>query len=292
MKKVILTGSTGFLGSLIKTKLLKFKNIELIELSNEMDLVNLNSLKPLESIKIDIVIHCAGLAHTKKKTSAFYQINHLGTKNLLTVLTKNSPQNIIFISTVAVYGEESGNLIKENHPLNPKDYYGKSKLLAENEIINWADKNNSNYLIFRPSLIVGENPKGNLKKMIDGIKKGYYFNINNGGARRSMILAEDLAELIITSFDKTGIYNICSDENPSYFELSNKILNNLRINRKPLNLPYYLCKIVGKLGDLITILPFNSKTFVQLTSSLTFDNNYAKKKLKWAPKSILENFKL
>ena len=74
--------------------------------------------------------------------------------------------------------------------------YADSKIQAEELLREWGKLNNVNMLILRLPLLVGENPPGNLGSMIRAIKKGYYFRIGDGSARRSMVLAEDIAEVV------------------------------------------------------------------------------------------------
>ena len=68
-------------------------------------------------------------------------------------------------------------MYSENSDLLAKDPYGRSKIEAEAMIIEWAQKHAVKFLILRLPLIAGINPPGNLGSMINGIKKGFYFNI-------------------------------------------------------------------------------------------------------------------
>ena len=71
----------------------------------------------------------------------------------------------------------------------------------------------------RLPLVVGSNPPGNLGKMINGIKRGTYFSIGGGKARKCMVLAEDVAKLITECPDVSGIYNLTDGKNPCFKEL-------------------------------------------------------------------------
>src|ERR1019366_8633382 len=149
----------------------------------------------------DIVIHAAGKAHSVPKTDIekqkFWDVNVVGTANLLKGIEKSGmPKSFIFISSVAVYGKENGILICEDEPLSAKDSYGLSKIAAEKLILEWCEKKHVICSILRLSLIAGPNPPGNLNAMIRGISKGYYFNIAGGKAKKSIVLAEDVAKII------------------------------------------------------------------------------------------------
>lgn len=116
---------------------------------------------------------------------------------------------IVFISTVAVYGCEYGELITENHPLNGDTPYAKSKIMAEKYLIKWSKEQNVTLSILRPSLLAGKDAPGNLGAMVNGIKKGYYMNIAGGKVVKSILMAEDIANILPALVKKGGIYNVC-----------------------------------------------------------------------------------
>ena len=295
--KILLTGSNGYLGSHIKTKL--SINHELITLSRSnadysLDLTNNNFYIGEE---FDCVIHCAGLAHTKqqsnfkKSTKYFFDVNVKGTINLF----KNLPctgklKNIILISSVSVYGIDSGDSIDELNELNPLEPYGYSKLLQELFLIEWCEKRNITLSIFRLPLIVGKNAPGNLRKMITSIRNRTYFNINNISAKRSMVLAEDVANNILLSIDKGGVYNLTDGNDTDILSLSNEI--SLFFGVKIISIPYKIAQFLAKVGDVtFGIIPFNSSIFLKLTSNLTFSNRKACEHLDWRPNSVIDNMK-
>lgn len=83
-----------------------------------------------------MVLHACGKAHivprTEEEKQAFFDVNYTGTIHLCEALERvGGPKALIFISTVAVYGYESGEMITEEHPLNGDTPYAKSKIMAE-----------------------------------------------------------------------------------------------------------------------------------------------------------------
>lgn len=199
LNKILLTGSTGFLGTIIM-KEYSHLNIKGLSRNNSDFNVNLDYQVPFFEDEFDTVIHCAGRAHVVPKRKCeklkFNKTNINGTKNLLNGLEKLKPKKFVFISSVSVYGLTSGEYINETYPLLANDPYGKSKIEAEKVVKRWCDEHNVICTILRLPLIVGVNPPGNLGAMIRGIKKGYYFNIAAGKARKSMVLASDVAKII------------------------------------------------------------------------------------------------
>jgi GlcNAc-P-P-Und epimerase len=242
----------------------------------------------------DVVIHAAGKAHMVPKTLAeandFFQINHIGTTRLLEALTKNRPSTFILISTVAVYGVEQGDLISETAPLLAKDAYGKSKILAELSVIEWAEKHSVKYLILRLPLLVGKGAPGNLHDMVKGIQKGYYFNIAGGKAKRSMLLVKDVPKAIEQLIGHQGIYNLTDGYDPSYAEISKLI--GKQLGKKIYSLPFFLCKILAYIGDVLPFFPLNSNKLKKLSQSLTFNSNAIRLQHGFIPSKVLNDFNL
>jgi nucleoside-diphosphate-sugar epimerase len=173
-----------------------------------------------------------------------------------------------------------------------KDPYGLSKIKAEKIIQHWCESKNINCTILRLPLIVSTNPKGNLKSMINAIKYGYYFNIGNGNAKKSMVLADDIAKIIIKVSKIGGTYNLTDGRHPNFKEISKLISKNLGKNFI-LSIPYFFANYLSKIGDVLgDWFPINSNKFLKMTSSLTFDDTKARNTFGWEPHSVLEKFKL
>ena len=83
--------------------------------------------------------------------------------------------------------------------------YQKSKIMAEQYLTKWCDKKGVTLGILRPSLMAGKNAPGNLGAMVNGIKTGKYLSINHGKARKSLLLAEDIAHLVPLVAENGGV---------------------------------------------------------------------------------------
>ena len=247
--------------------------------------------------KFDLVIHSAGKAHSIPKTplekQLFHDVNVKGTRNLLTGLEKsNLPKSFVFISSVSVYGQEFGENINEDFPLQAKDSYGLSKIEAEKIVQEWCRKQNVICTILRLPLLVGENPPGNLGAMLRAIDKGYYFNVCGGKARKSMVLANDVAAFIPKVAKIGGIYNLTDGYHPNFHELSTVICKN-RNKKKPLNMPSVIANLLGFIGDVIgKNMPLNTVKLKKITSDLTFDDSKARKIAGWNPNSVLNDLNI
>ncbi len=296
---LLFTGASGFLGANILDRLKKeYDLVTTLGHTPSNDITaDLSSDVPELKEYFDIVLHAAGKAHVVPKTpeeeKAFFDINFEGTKNLCRALEKsNIPKSFIFISTVAVYGCDAGNLIDESHPLNGTTPYALSKIKAENFLREWCRKNNVVLTILRPSLLAGTNPPGNLGDMIKGIKKGFYVNIGKGEVRKSILMADDIANIIPLTLEKGGIYNVCDTDQPTFGDLSRLIASQLG-KRAPISIPGWVAKTLAKIGDIAgKRFPINSLRLEKLTQSLTFSNKKAVTELGWSPLKVLENLRI
>ena len=293
--KILLTGASGYLGAYLLQNLIKNNIVYTLSKSNANINCDLGLEIPKFTHNFDLVIHAAGKAHSTPKNEfeveEFNKINVLGTLNLLNGISKcNLPKQFVFISSVSVYGQVKGENINEKHPLLAEDPYGKSKIKAEQIIIDWCNKQNVIYTILRLPLIVGINPPGNLGAMIRGIKKRYYFNIAGGNAQKSMVLASDIAKTILIVAKIGGIYNLTDGFHPTIRELSHSISRKSGQSFVP-NLPIFIAIFLAKFGDKLgSKSPFNSIQFLKVTSTLTFDDSKARQSFGWKPSPVLSFF--
>ena len=263
------------------------------------DMLKANLAKDVPELpeKYDVVLHACGKAHVVPKTEAekqaFYDVNYIGTIHLCDALEKvGVPKALVFISTVAVYGCEYGDLITEEHPLEGASPYAESKILAEKYLTQWCKNHGVILSILRPSLLAGKNAPGNLGSMVEGIKKGFYMNIAGGKVIKSILMAEDIARLLPLLEEKGGVYNVCDTRQPSFGEISASVAKQLG-KRKPISIPYWMAWCMAKVGDLLGAkAPINSYKLEKMTKSLTFSNEKARRELGWAPLDVLTNYKI
>ncbi|MFI3314595.1 MAG: NAD(P)-dependent oxidoreductase, partial [Rikenellaceae bacterium] len=111
-------------------------------------------------------------------------------------------------------------------------------------------------------------------------------------AEKSVLMVEDIANLVPLLYDKGGVYNVCDTKHSTFCELENIILKELG-KKSVLSLPYWLVKCMALVGDCLGAnAPINSIKLDKLVKSLTFSNEKARKILGWKPISVLENFKI
>lgn len=169
MKKILVTGGNGFLGSYTVQELLKNPNNHITILSNikkENDVINekmsfivadmRNEQELSEKVKFfDSIYHIAGNIQTEKEDAfqLHYDINTVGTLNILKACEKNNIKRLIFISTSEVYGNKLKENITEDEKKEPANDYSKSKLQAEYYCNEYS--NHIKITVIRPPYIYG-----------------------------------------------------------------------------------------------------------------------------------------
>lgn len=300
----LVTGGSGFLGRHVLSYLRSGGHqVEVLGRSSMANVVSdlSSGIPSLPSAEYDLVVHAAGKAHVVPRTEAereeFYQVNVRGTENLLAALEKQDalPHSFVLISTVAVYGLEDGQAIGEDAPRKAEDPYGDSKRHAEDLVLEWGERQGVRVGIVRLPLVVGASAPGNLGKMISAIRKGRYLGIGGGTARRSIVLAEDVARILPIVAEKGGIFNLTDGHHPTFKEIE-QVISRVLAKRPPAHLPYSLARLGAVIGDILgksgIILPLNSRALSKMTSTLTFDDTRARRMLGWNPRSVLESAEL
>ena len=290
VKKLSIIGGSGFIGSHL-CKQLENLNIdfEIIDLkkSNDFpqksivsDIRNLNSLR--QSISGDVVIHLAAV-HTDdiKEKSVYFETNVKGTRNILKVCDEKKIQSLIFTSSVAVYGFSKSNADETSETI-PFNYYGESKLEAEKLLTNWYENNclEKNLIIIRPTVIFGENNRGNLFKLMESIYLNKFIMIGSGRNIKSIGYVKNLVDFIIYSLKtkKLALYNYIDKPDLSVFELIKTITLNLNYKFKPyFRIPYFIAYfaliILEPLASIINIkLPISVIRLKKFCSTTQFSS--------------------
>lgn len=302
--RVLVTGANGFLGRVIDGELkARRKDVTTLGRSIANDVVcDLTREVPRIIQTPDWVVHNAGKAHvvprSDEEAKDFFDVNVNGTKNLLKGIesTDKIPKAFVFISSVSVYGLSSGVNIAEDHPLNATDPYGRSKVEAEKMLAAWCNQHSVSLIILRLPLIAGENPPGNLGAMIKGIRKGYYFGIAGSKARKSIVMASDVAKAIPDLVDHPGVYHLTDGHHPSFKELEDVISSQLGCSSSA-NLPGWVARCLGVAGDLVDKVvpgksPVTTTKLEKITSTLTFDDSKVRKIINWQPQRVIDAFRI
>lgn len=199
MKKILITGVNSYVGNSLADWLAQYPNdYEVHKISVRGD-----NWKQKDFSIYDSIVHVAGVAHVSrnpKMEKIYYRVNRDLTVELAKKAKKENVTQFIFMSSIIVYGEkiENNGVIDENTDPNPTNFYGKSKLEAEEGIKELQD-NDFNVVIIRPPMIYGKGSKGNYPKLAKLARISPTFpDIDN---KRSMLHIENLNEFLKLMID-------------------------------------------------------------------------------------------
>ena len=308
MKKILVTGASGFIGKTLCNKLIKLSfNVQgavrsLDSLTFEYNFkavtvgeigANTNWINALKDI--DCIIHCAGKEHStneKNNLNIYHLINTEGTKRLAEQVVKSGVKRFIFLSTIKVNGESTGNndqnsIFTNKDMPNPQDAYSTSKLEAEKLLWEISAKTNLEVVVVRLPLVYGYGAKGNLSWLIKLIKLGIPLPLSFVKNERSMIGIDNLVNLLIRCIDHpnaSGKTFLASDgEDLSTSELIKLIASSMGRKAILFLIPLFLLKFLGFIFG-------KRKEINRLAGSLRIDNNFTKRKLNWTPSLSVEEW--
>ncbi len=303
MKKVIITGGCGYIGSFICCKFFK-KNFKIFVVDNNkkgnvfINHKNIkyynfsfgNKKKLFELIKknnIENFIHLAAYidsAESVKRPEMYMKNNFYLTKDIFLELPKTSIKRIFFASTAAIFGLSNNKKIGEKYSTSPKSPYGKSKLNVEKFMIKFFKGKNINYIILRLFNVAGANKKLMLgpynskynhifNKLIRNKKFEIYgtdYLTQDGSAVRDYVHPEDVAEAFFKSHNyllKERINDIFNCGSGKPFSVK-KVVKNFT---KYINYKIQIVYKKRRVGDPAYILADNKKIKKKL--KLSFKNS-------------------
>lgn len=155
----LVTGIEGFTGRFVKAEL-EANGHTVVGLSSDLTDVDAIENEVLD-LQPEAVIHLAGLAFVaENNANAFYDVNLIGTRNLLDALSKYVPRlsNILVTSSANVYGNSTGGMLDESVSPNPSNDYAVSKLAMEYMTHLWRE--NLSFCIVRPFNYTGVGQDG------------------------------------------------------------------------------------------------------------------------------------
>jgi len=226
MHNIIVTGCNGYIGSKFVGALLE-KNCNIygmdLEVSHKKvpenekdfkyfsaDITNTETFSD-QLKEADVLIHCAALVHKRSPDLSrenYFRINYEGTKNILVFLDKSRLKQIVFFSTVSVYGDISNGIVQaENTQTSPEDFYGESKLAAEDAIKEFSDKYKIPYTIFRLTPVYGDLFLLNINKRIYLPGRMIFYKIGSGEQRLSLVSVKNVVDVVVDSINNGNYFN-------------------------------------------------------------------------------------
>lgn len=260
-KNLMITGASGFIGSNFIEKYKEEYNIIPVDLIKERP-------EDLNYKGVDCILHLAALVHQMKGApkEKYFEVNTELTRKIAESAKKSGVNHFIFYSTVAVYGThgyfEHDKILSIDSPTNPQTAYAKSKLQAE-EILLEMQETNFRITILRPPMVYGNNCPGNMKRLEKLVEIFPILPFGNDENRRTIVHVDKLLEItnkVIKEKD-CGIIIPSDKESISIREIILMVMKTKIKTRKLIRVNKYLIKCLHKIKPSIIESLYGSLRF-------------------------------
>ncbi|MGE5558751.1 MAG: NAD-dependent epimerase/dehydratase family protein [Bacillota bacterium] len=254
---MLITGSNGFIaGHLVRRYLQSGVRIIGIDLGGQPKIthpnyqyysIDINDWDSLAAIfakhRIDAVLHLAAIVHRKGKnlTSKDYeQTNFKSSEFLFRLCAEKDVMEVVFFSTIEVYGTQEFRVIHEDVPPAPITHYGISKFLAEKAAQRIFTENNTGAAILRLAPVYSRDFMANIARRVVFPGNGFYYYFRDGlysFSFCSLYNIMDLVDLILAQRARdVQIYNVADSDNYAVRDVIRLLSDR---NKKPvIRLPY------------------------------------------------------
>ncbi|WP_270370102.1 NAD-dependent epimerase/dehydratase family protein [Aerococcus urinaeequi] len=214
MKRILLTGRNSYIGNAVEKWLAQWPEEYIIEKTSVRD----ESWRSLNWQDYDAIIHVAGIAHNSSNASLkdeYYRVNRDLTVEIAKKAKADKVSHFVNMSSIIVFGTKQEEITPQTKP-NPDNFYGDSKLQAEEQLNALSDQN-FKITHVRPPMVYGKNSKGNFPLLAKiAVKTPIFPKYKN---KRSMIYIKNLTELLRLVVDN-GISGYIHPQNPEFVQTS------------------------------------------------------------------------
>ena len=303
MTNILLTGGTGFIGSHLLPVLNK-RNFQVTlavrhylsnELNSDYKVVKVGEIDDkadwLDTLKeVDIVIHLAARAHQLNDQASdpeaeFRRVNYKGTKRLVEQAIAAGVKHFIFVSSIGAMATLSEQTLTEESSCHPDTPYGRSKLQAEEALIELCQGNQMTWTILRPTLVYGAGNPGNMERLLKLVNIGLPLPFGAFKNQRSLLYVGNLVDAITQCLTnpnaKNQIFLLSDGEDLSTPDLIKRMTKALGRSVYLLSIPPNLLKSLGRVTG-------QADTIERLVGSLRVDSSKIRQTLNWKPPYIVD----
>ncbi|MFL6450188.1 MAG: NAD-dependent epimerase/dehydratase family protein [Bryobacteraceae bacterium] len=298
MKTYIVTGGSGFFGSILKRRLLEngdsVVNIDIHRDEDEhpnLEFVQANiadherMAEIFSRHRVDGVFHIAAeLAHAVECETSLWRSNVTGTEVIAEATRKAQIPSFVFTSSNCLWGKAFSRPVVEEDTPHPVETYGLSKWEGE-KILSRYEKD-FNAISIRCPTIIDSGRLGLLAILFEFIQEGRrVWTVGQGTNRYQFIYAQDLASAAISaiSHEKSAVFNIGSDNVRSMREIYEYVIARANSTSRVAALPKNLTLASMRIAHHLKISPLGPYHYKMIAEDFVFDTTKIKKALNWAP---------
>ena len=305
-RKILVTGSSGFLGTALVDHLAHLPDADIVAVSRQAmphasptvttaTVAGLTADTPWQAVlhDVDTVVHAAARVHVMHDTAAdplslYREVNTLGTLNLAEQAAAAGVRRFIFISTIKVNGEctARGDCFRPDDAPNPSDAYAISKHEAEQGLLALAKTCAMEVVIIRPVLVYGPGVKANFLQLMRTLRKGVPLPLGSVNNARSLVSLDNLIDLIRVCIDHPAAANqvflVSDGRDLSTTELASRLKAQMRASGWLIPVPESLIMLGARLLG-------RKSAAERVLGSLRVDIVKNRERLQWQPPVSVED---
>lgn len=269
--KVLVTGGAGMLGrAIIEQLLLRGHDVRVLDLEALSDANVENVIGDITDFNtvleacgdIDAVIHTASLISQELgQPQKLYNVNVIGTENIIHACQQQGVSKLVYTSSIDVVFD--GTAISNGdetlpYPTRHLDYYGTTKMIAEQAVVSANGQDNLVTAVIRSAGIYGAHDKHRFPGVIKPTLSGQYLRIGDGSAKFTHVYVENLAyahvllaeQLTLESVCASQIYFITDYKASNFFDFFLPYLDALDIQYTSQTIPLFIAQMIATLLEL------------------------------------------
>lgn len=295
--EVLITGGSGYFGSLLRDRLrARGQNVRIFDISDAEDrpadvgFVS-GDIRNQAQVKqacdsCNVVYHCVAQVPLAKDKHLFESVNIQGTENLLKASLETGVKKVIYVSSSAVFGVPKANPVTESTTPTPAEAYGRAKLQGETLCAKYVQQG-LDVSVIRPRTIMGHGRLGIFQILFEWIRTGYNVPVLGSGDNiYQFVHADDLADACILAAARPGAstYNCGAEHFGSMRAVLEHLCAHAKTGSKVKSVPMAPAVALMNFTSAIGLSPLGPYHAMMYGRSLYFDITKAKTELGWQPK--------
>lgn len=296
MSSALVTGGSGYFGSLLVRKLLeKGVSSSILDIIDTPDRPSNTKLfqcdiRDAQAVKaacqgVDVVYHSVAQVPLAKNKELFNSVNIQGTENILAAALANGVKKVVYTSSSSIFGVPEKNPVTEADKPQPLEAYGKAKLEGEYLCKKYIAKG-LDVSIIRPRTMLGHGRLGIFQILFEWIRQGYNVPVlGKGDNLYQFVHSDDLAEACILAAHRPGseLYNCGTNRFGTMRELLEQLCKHARTGSKVKGIPARATIWAMKASSALGISPLGAYHALLYGGEMYFDISKASTELGWQP---------
>ncbi|WP_167884649.1 NAD-dependent epimerase/dehydratase family protein [Cupriavidus oxalaticus] len=213
--------------------------------------------QPIDWMPQEAVEFVANLASVHREPGhevhEYYETNILGAEHVCEWAKRANVRNIVFTSSIAMYGFSDEKRDENSLPV-PTSPYGGSKLVAEKIHLSWLNEDRARRVltIVRPGVVFGPGEGGNVSRLIQAVTRRYFFYMGNKNTRKAGVYVRELVDAIlwvhqqqIEKQDSYALFNMSMEPAPAIRDYVDAVCDTAGIKRYVPEVPFSLLLIAS-----------------------------------------------